>query len=122
MIEIDDLQALLATDTPLIDTRAPSEFVRGRLPTAVNLPLMTDAEREQVGTCYKLRGQKAAIELGHQLGRGSLKAECMEAWTRFASAHPTGALYCFLGGIRYEISQQWLQESGVEYPRVKGGY
>ena len=122
MIEIDDLQALLATDTPLIDTRAPTEFARGRLPTAVNLPLMTDAEREQVGTCYKLRGQKAAIELGHQLVRGSIKAERIEAWTRFARAHPTGALYCFRGGLRSAITQQWLQESGVEYPRVKGGY
>ena len=29
MIEIDDLQGLLATDTPLIDTRAPIEFARG---------------------------------------------------------------------------------------------
>ncbi|MEK9534947.1 MAG: rhodanese-like domain-containing protein, partial [Halieaceae bacterium] len=56
MNEIDDLQRLLLTDTPLIDTRAPIEFARGSLPTAVNLPLMTDSEREQVGTCYKRHG------------------------------------------------------------------
>ena len=61
MNEIDDLQRLLLTDTPLIDTRAPIEFARGSLPTAVNLPLMTDSEREQVGTCYKQHGQAAAI-------------------------------------------------------------
>ena len=122
MIEIDDLRGLLATDTPLIDTRAPIEFARGSLPTAVNLPLMSDAEREQVGTCYKLHGQNAAIELGHQLVRGPIKAERIDAWTRFAKAHPTGALYCFRGGLRSAITQQWLQEGGVEYPRVKGGY
>ena len=122
MIEIDDLRGLLATDTPLIDTRAPIEFARGSLPTAVNLPLMSDAEREQVGTCYRLHGQNAAIELGHQLVRGPIKAERIDAWTRFAKAHPTGALYCFRGGLRSAITQQWLQEGGVEYPRVKGGY
>ena len=92
MIEIDDLQGLLATDTPLIDTRAPIEFARGSLPTAVNLPLMSDAEREQVGTCYQLHGQNAAIELGHQLVQGPIKAERIDAWIRFAQAHPT-ALY-----------------------------
>ena len=80
MNEIDDLQRLLLTDTPLIDTRAPIEFARGSLPTAVNLPLMTDSEREQVGTCYKQHGQKAAIDLGHQLVQGDVKAERTAAW------------------------------------------
>ena len=32
------------------------------------------------------------------------------------------ALYIARGGLRSAITQQWLQESGVEYPRVKGGY
>lgn len=122
MNEIDDLQRLLLTDTPLIDTRAPIEFARGSLPTAVNLPLMTDYEREQVGTCYKRHGQKAAIDLGHQLVQGDVKAERIAAWADFAKAHPTGALYCFRGGLRSAIAQQWLNESGIEYPRVKGGY
>jgi tRNA 2-selenouridine synthase len=122
MNEIDDLQRLLLTDTPLIDTRAPIEFARGSLPAAVNLPLMTDYEREQVGTCYKRHGQKAAIELGHQLVQGDVKAERIAAWADFAKAHPTGALYCFRGGLRSAIAQQWLHESGIEYPRVKGGY
>ena len=122
MNEIDDLQRLLLTDTPLIDTRAPIEFARGSLPTAVNLPLMTDSEREQVGTCYKQHGQKAAIDLGHQLVQGDVKAERIAAWADFAKTHPTGALYCFRGGLRSSIAQQWLHESGIEYPRVKGGY
>ncbi len=31
-------------------------------------------------------------------------------------------LYCFRGGLRSQISQQWLREAGVDYPRVAGGY
>ena len=122
MIEITDLRSLLTADTPFIDTRSPAEFARGSLPTAVNLPLMTDSEREQVGICYKLHGQNAAIELGHQLVSGSVKVERVDGWTRFARENPTGALFCFRGGLRSAITQQWLHESGVEYPRVKGGY
>ena len=95
MNEIDDLQRLLLTDTPLIDTRAPIEFARGSLPTAVNLPLMTDYEREQVGTCYKQHGQKAAIDLGHQLVQGDVKAERIAAWADFAKNHPTGRCIAF---------------------------
>ncbi len=50
-----DYRAILASDTPLIDVRAPIEFVRGAMPAALNLPLMNDDERAAVGTCYKRR-------------------------------------------------------------------
>lgn len=51
-----DYRAILASDTPLIDVRAPIEFARGAMPAAVNLPLMNDDERAAVGTCYKRQG------------------------------------------------------------------
>jgi tRNA 2-selenouridine synthase len=32
-------------------------------------------------------------------------------------------LYCFRGGLRSQIVQQWLKdEAGIDYPRVAGGY
>src|SRR5690606_26775848 len=39
-----------------------------------------------------------------------------------ARAHPEGYLYCFRGGLRSQLVQQWLAQAGVEYPRVIGGY
>ena len=37
--------------------------------------------------------------------------------------NPNGVLYCFRGGMRSKISQQWIaEEIGVIYPRIKGGY
>lgn len=113
---------LFLQDTPLIDTRAPVEFARGAFPGAVNLPLMMDDEREQVGTCYKEQGQHAAIELGHRLVQGEVKTQRVAAWLDFAQRHPNGYLYCFRGGLRSQICQQWLAEAGCEYPRVSGGY
>jgi tRNA 2-selenouridine synthase len=122
MTELDDLESLLWGDTPLIDTRSPVEFAKGSLPNSVNLPLMTDDEREAVGTCYKEYGQDAALRLGHEVVSGDRKAERVEAWQSFASRHPSGALFCFRGGMRSEIAQRWLKDAGVDYPRVKGGY
>ncbi|MFJ3487885.1 tRNA 2-selenouridine(34) synthase MnmH [Pseudomonas sp. NPDC090202] len=110
-------------DLPLMDVRAPVEFAKGAFPGVINLPLMNDHERQKVGTCYKQEGQQAAIELGHQLVSGALKQARIDAWSDFTRRHPAGYLYCFRGGLRSQITQQWLKdEAGIQYPRVIGGY
>ena len=119
---IDDYRRLFLEDVPLLDTRAPAEFSHGAFPGASSLPLMSDDERARVGTCYKQHGQAAALELGHTLVQGSVKAERVAAWLAFTRAHPEGCLYCFRGGLRSQIVQQWLREAGTHYPRVAGGY
>lgn len=117
-----DFRRILLDDTPLIDTRAPIEFNKGALPSSHSLPLMTDAERAKVGTCYKQQGQAAAIELGHQLVNGRIKESRVAAWVDFARQHPEGYLYCWRGGLRSQTCQQWLQAAGCDYPRIDGGY
>ncbi|WP_246499721.1 tRNA 2-selenouridine(34) synthase MnmH [Thiothrix unzii] len=120
---IDDLQALFLRDVPLLDVRAPVEFHEGAFPTAQNHPLMDDADRVAIGTRYKQQGQDAAIALGLQRVSGEVKAQRVAAWEQFAREHPDGVLYCFRGGLRSRISQQWLfEQTGLHYPRVKGGY
>jgi tRNA 2-selenouridine synthase len=118
-----DYREIFLDDTPLIDVRAPMEFRKGRFPHAVNLPLLNDLERQKVGACFSERGQLAAIELGHRLVAGKVKADRIQAWADFARAHPAGHLYCFRGGLRSQIAQQWLKtEAGIDYPRIAGGY
>lgn len=110
-------------DVPMMDVRAPVEFTKGAFPGVINLPLMNDLERQKVGTAYKQEGQQAAIELGHKLVSGELKQARIEAWAEFTRQHPEGFLYCFRGGLRSQITQQWLKgEAGIEYPRIIGGY
>lgn len=122
MADIADLHHLFVNDVPLMDVRAPIEFAKGAVPHTVNLPLMDDAERKQVGTCYKEHGQQAAIAMGHRLVSGEVKANRVAAWAAFARQHPQGALYCARGGLRSQIVQQWMAEAGVDYPRVQGGF
>lgn len=122
MNDCTDYKKIFLNDLPMIDTRAPVEFAKGAFSNAVNLPLMTDIERQQVGTCYKQKGQDAAIALGHKLVSADVKAQRVQAWKEFAQQYPEGHIYCFRGGLRSKISQQWLAEAGVDYPRVGGGY
>ncbi len=120
--DITDLQSLFIADVPLMDVRAPIEFHKGAFPNAVNLPLMSDEERHRVGICYKQQGPDKALALGHRLVSGTIKADRLAAWIDFTRAHPQGVLYCFRGGQRSAIVQQWLLAEGVHYPRVAGGY
>ena len=118
-----DFSQIFLNDLPMMDARAPVEFSKGAFPGVMNLPLMDDLERQKVGTCYKQQGQDAAIKLGHQLVCGELKAARIAAWAAFARANPQGYLYCFRGGLRSQLVQQWLKdEAGIDYPRVIGGY
>jgi tRNA 2-selenouridine synthase len=120
---IDSLPPLLLHDIPLIDVRAPTEFTQGALPQSTNLPLMDDQDRIEIGTCYKQSGQEAAIQLGQQRVSGEVKAQRVAAWTDFIEQHPNAVLYCFRGGLRSKITQQWIYAAtGKIIPRVEGGY
>ncbi len=121
-IDTDDYLALLLNDTPLMDVRAPVEYQKGALPTAINIPLLDDNQRQVIGTEYKQQGQDAAIELGYELATDEIRSSRLEAWKQFAEAHPNGFLYCFRGGLRSRITQQWLNDIGIQYPFVRGGY
>ena len=121
--DTDNFAELFLSDVPMMDARAPVEFAKGAFPGVVNLPLMNDLERQKVGTCYKQHGQQAAIELGHRLVSGQVKADRIQAWADFARNNPKGYIYCFRGGLRSQLVQQWLKtEAGIDYPRVTGGY
>jgi len=120
---IDDYRTLFLHDTPLIDVRAPIEFAQGAFPNALNLPLINDEERHAIGIRYAELGQDNAIALGHVLVQGELKDLRISNWIDFTRQHPQGALYCFRGGMRSKISQQWIYDrTGIAYPRIVGGY
>ena len=114
---------LVVENVPLIDVRAPVEFAAGAFPTAVNLPLMNDEERRLVGICYKEQGQAAAIALGHKRVCGPIKEGRIAAWVSFMQQHPDALIYCFRGGLRSQLSQEWAEQAvGRDIPRLEGGY
>jgi tRNA 2-selenouridine synthase len=119
----DDYANLFINDIPMLDVRAPVEFEQGAFPHSINIPLMTDEEREAVGIRYKEQGQDSAILLGAELVTAELQAQRKQHWAYFFKQNPKGVLYCFRGGLRSQISQQWiLDETQTDYPRVSGGY
>lgn len=122
LIQSAEFKSFVLLQTPLIDVRAPIEFNKGAFPNAINLPLLTDEERHLVGIKYKDFGNKEAMILGHQLVSGKVKESRVNAWLEFKELNPKAVLYCFRGGQRSKISQEWMNESSCDIIRIKGGY
>lgn len=120
-IRPDQLINLLRQPTRWIDVRAPIEFNAGAVPHALNLPLLDDEERHQVGLTYKKKGQAAAIELGNRLVSGQVKEARIAKWLE-AVQDSSSVIYCFRGGLRSQTVQTWLNERGANRPIVEGGY
>ena len=120
--DTDNYLELFLNDIPMMDVRAPVEYDKGAFPLTENVPLLDDEQRAAVGKRYKDAGQDEAIELGLELMTEDIRKQRMQAWRSFVDGHPGGYLYCFRGGLRSRTTQAWLQEQGVEYPLIKGGY
>ncbi len=117
----DDFRSIVLNNTPLIDVRAPVEFAQGAFPHAVNLPIMDDEDRRLIGTRYKEQGNEAAVKLGHELVSGEIREARIRAWAAQIKAEPESMMYCFRGGQRSGIAQQWLHDAGFDITRLKGG-
>lgn len=123
MQTVSNFYEIVTSGTPLLDVRAPVEFRRGTLCGAVNLPLLNDEERHQVGLCYRQRGSDAAIRLGHQLVSGEVRQRRINKWCAYLREYRQAVVYCARGGMRSAVSCEWIrQQCGITVSRVKGGY
>lgn len=123
LAQYDDFLQIVLKDIPLIDVRANIEFVKGSFPHAKNLPLMDDEQRHIIGKKYKDSGKEEAVAFATSLVTREIKEERISYWKDFLHEHPEAMLFCFRGGMRSKISQYWIyEETGVEIPRLKGGY
>ncbi|MFP4556268.1 MAG: tRNA 2-selenouridine(34) synthase MnmH [Bacteroidales bacterium] len=107
-------------NTPIVDVRSPAEFEKGHIPNAINIPLFSNKEREQVGTRYKKSGRENALELGLELV-GPKLSDFVKIGKKIAP-NKRLMIHCWRGGMRSE-SMAWLFEtSGLIVQVLEGGY
>ncbi|SEP54842.1 tRNA 2-selenouridine(34) synthase MnmH [Thalassovita taeanensis] len=105
----------------VIDVRSPSEFAEDHIPGAINLPVLSDAERAEVGTIYVQEDSFLARKIGAALV------------ARNAAGHLQGALadrsggwrplvYCWRGGQRSGSFALILGQVGWRVGLIDGGY
>ena len=66
-IPLQDALQLRDKGSLFVDVRSPAEFAEETIPGAINVPLLDNEERCQVGTLYKQEGKRAARQLGVRL-------------------------------------------------------
>lgn len=113
---------MFARGTCLLDLRSEVEVLSGSLPNAINLPILTSTERELVGTTYARHGSSAAYELGLELVSGQVREQRIQQWADALASHNIKAVYCWRGGLRSSIAQEWLLEKGITVKRLPGGF
>ena len=118
---MDNRVNIIKNSTPLIDLRAPIEFIKGAFPSSVNMPILNNNQRAQVGTKYKNQGNDAAERLGFNLLKND-RNEKVHIWKKFINKNPTAYLYCMRGGKRSQIAKSWLSDDGINVPIIEGGY
>lgn len=104
-----------------IDVRAPAEFAEDRLPGAVNLPVLDDAERARVGTLY---AQVSAFD-ARKVGAALVARNIADILERHAADRPrewNPLVYCWRGGQRSRALVQVLSEIGFRPAQLDGGY
>ncbi|MCB9029789.1 MAG: tRNA 2-selenouridine(34) synthase MnmH [Deltaproteobacteria bacterium] len=121
-VEPSDAFLRLSRGEFCIDVRSEGEHESATFSQTILTPLLNNQERKEVGTCYKMQGSKAAIDLGHRLISGEIKDARVKAMLNASKKNKPFALYCARGGLRSKISQEWLQAQGLEIPRIRGGY
>jgi tRNA 2-selenouridine synthase len=115
-----DISAFLDSDDVVIDARSEKEFDHAHFPGAVNIPLLNNEHRHEVGTAYKKHGREAAVLLGFELA-GPLFASMIRKAIE-AAPQKNVRLYCWRGGMRSGIMSYLLSVSGFKVTLLKGGY
>jgi len=105
----------------VIDVRSPAEFAEDHIPGAINLPVLDNDERAQVGTLYKQVSSFKARKLG-----AALVFRNAAAHIEGPLAHHTGAwrplVYCWRGGQRSGSFAWILGQIGWRSDTIAGGY
>lgn len=105
----------------LIDARSEQEFAKGHLPGSVNIPLLNNEARIEIGTLYKQKGRNAAVRKGLELV-GPIMPELYDQYQSLLSENKPLVFYCWRGGLRSLISATLFQWSGNPVNRIDGGY
>ena len=108
----------------IIDVRSEGEFEKAHFGNTVNIPILSDAHRHDVGLTYKVDGSDAAKVLGHQLVSGEYKEEMIQRWCEAIESRrqQPALIFCWRGGLRSRLAQEWVYQNGGEVIRVEGGY
>lgn len=105
----------------ILDVRSPSEHAEDHLPGALNLPVLDDAERAEIGTTYvqvsAFEARRAGAALVARNAAHHLQTTLADKPKRFRPL-----VYCWRGGMRSNSMATILAAVGWPVAVLEGGY
>lgn len=105
---------------PVVDVRSQVEYATGHIPGVSNIPILNNEERIAVGTDYKVKGRREAINTGFRLVGPRLEQIVAEA--ELAAKGGEMIVHCWRGGMRSSNFCQFIGMVGVKSHQLEGGY
>ncbi|WP_241674776.1 rhodanese-like domain-containing protein [Candidatus Methylobacter oryzae] len=101
--------SLLSANNQLavIDVRSEGEYEKAHFENTLNIPILSDAHRHDVGLTYKTEGSEAAKALGHKLVSGDYKERMIRQWCESIKSRPQhpALVFCWREGLRSRLAQ-----------------
>ena len=104
----------------IIDVRSPAEYAEDHVPGAQNFPVLSDAERAQIGSLHARAGAFDAKKTGAALIARNI-ADIVDGF-RDRPREWSPLVYCWRGGQRSRSLTHVLNEIGWRSAQLEGGY
>ena len=121
ILNIDQLSASLHEFDAIIDVRSPAEFALDHIPGAINLPVLNNEERIEIGTLYKQVSPFAAKKLGAAYVSRNIARHLESSLLDFPREWRP-LIYCWRGGERSGAFAHILNRIGWKAMQLENGY
>jgi tRNA 2-selenouridine synthase len=105
----------------VVDVRSPCEYTEDHIPGAVNLPVLSDAERATVGTIFRQQGGFPARKVGAADVSVNIARHLREHFAEKGKDYRP-LVYCWRGGLRSASLATVLAQVGWRVTVLRGGY
>lgn len=122
VIPLEKALALRDRGALLVDARSPAEYAEATIPGALNVPLLDDAERAEIGTLYKQTGKQSARRRGVEIVAPKIPALVEKVAAARPPGSPPAVVFCWRGGMRSRALTQFLELAGIPARQMAGGH
>ena len=119
MREITYEEARQLNSPAFIDVRSPGEFSKDHIPGSVNMPILGDEEREEIGKIYRLLGRDEAITRGGEMV-GSKLGKIIDGFRKLKDRDLI--INCYRGGMGSKSLVALLLSLDFNVYKLKDGY